>query len=81
MHAVDLIALKDGHWAAHCEQLQTGSVAENRAAAIAAIQEIIQNPEPASRHPKNAGSEKRVYTLGKPGHHAFPTPGIPPDAD
>ncbi|MEQ9365898.1 MAG: hypothetical protein RIF32_16770 [Leptospirales bacterium] len=71
MHVIELIAVEDGHWAAHCEGLEAGSLAPTRAGAIASIQNIIQNPERAPRHPEFHRRGDKVYPLTRPGHYSF----------
>lgn len=71
MHLVELIPVEDGHWAAHCESLEAGSLSKTRAGAIASIQKIIQNPDQAPRHPEFRARGDKVYPLTKPGHYSF----------
>ncbi|MCR9144256.1 MAG: hypothetical protein NXI24_18565 [bacterium] len=71
MHVVELIAVEDGHWAAHCEGVQAGSLSRTRSGAIASLQKIIQNPDRSPRHPEFQSREDKVYPLTKPGHYSF----------
>jgi hypothetical protein len=71
MHVVELIAVEDGYWAAHCESLKAGTLSSTRAQALRSLQDLIDNPESIPRHPEFRARESKVYPLPEPGHYSF----------
>ncbi|MCB1316077.1 MAG: hypothetical protein KDK34_11740 [Leptospiraceae bacterium] len=71
MHVVELIPVAEGHWAAHCAELQSGSLAHSRSAAVVALNRIIACPEKKPAHPEFHPDGHKTYPLPEPGYYSF----------